>query len=75
MDWTNVWIAGATVLSTLLGIIGYIGKKFDVINGKFDCLSKDLRQLDSRLSRIEGYIERDMIETSRIKKSTGSENL
>jgi len=73
MDYMNIIIAGCTVISTVVALVTILGKKFEKINSQFEKISLDLRQLDSRLSRIEGFIERDMVGAGKFSKPTGTE--
>ncbi|MBF5059961.1 hypothetical protein NEPTK9_001485 [Candidatus Neptunochlamydia vexilliferae] len=54
-------------------MVTIFGKKFEKISAQFEKVSLDLRQLDSRLSRIEGFIERDMVGGAKMSKPTGTE--
>lgn len=65
MDWSNIIIAGCSVIGVLFGGARIIRKQFDKVNKKLDEMSLDIRKLDSRISRIEGYIERDLVEKYR----------
>lgn len=80
MDYTNIIIAACSVVTVIFTMISFMGKKFDGIEKKFDGigkkfdeLGKDIRNLDNRLSRIEGYIERDLVDKHRYNKPTGTE--
>jgi hypothetical protein len=61
MDWTNILIAACTAIGTVISIITILGRKFEEIRN-------DIRQIDNRLSRLEGYIQ------GRDFKSTGTED-
>jgi hypothetical protein len=64
MDWTNIIIAACASLGTIITIVSIIANQFDKVNKQFSEMNKqlaeikiDIRQIDSRLSRIEGYIQ------------------
>ena len=73
MELIHIIIAACTVISTVVALSTILGKKFEKINAQFEKISLDLRQMDSRLSRIEGFIERDMVGNGKISSKTGTD--
>lgn len=69
----NIIIGVCTVITTVGALMGFMGKRFDKIEVKLEKISLDLRQLDSRLSKVEGYIEKDLVSKYRSSPPTGSE--
>lgn len=69
MEWPNILVAVCTVVTTVSALIGYIGKRMDKIQSQLDIMNRDIRTLDTRLSRLEGYIERDLVDKAQNSKS------
>lgn len=61
MDLANIIIATCAAIGTIVSIVTILGKQFREVRA-------DLRQLDTRLSRMEGYIQ------GRDYKSTGTDH-
>jgi hypothetical protein len=57
MDWSNVVIAICTAVGTIISIVTILNRKFEKIESNFTEVRRDLRSLDSRISRIEGILE------------------
>lgn len=68
MDYTNIIIALCSVIGTVFSITKILGKKFEKIEENFKEIRLDIRQLDNRLSHLEGYL----IGTS---QKTGTESI
>jgi hypothetical protein len=59
MDYTNIVIAGCTVVVTVLSLTKLLGKKFEKIDSQLTNINTELKSIDQRLSRLEGaFLER-----------------
>lgn len=59
MDYTNMLIAGCTVIATVISLSKILGKKFEKIDNQLENINTELKSIDQRLSRLEGaFLER-----------------
>ena len=63
MEYLNIITPICSAIVTILTLWGLLSKKFDKIDGSFDKIHEelkeirhDIRETDSRVSRIEGYL-------------------
>jgi hypothetical protein len=55
MDWTQTLTTIASILIPLLGCFGWMIHRMDKMR---EDINKDLRHLDSRLSKLEGMMQK-----------------
>ncbi len=67
---TNVIIAGCTVLTTLIGVIAVVSKRFEKIDAKLEKIDRDITDLKVQVGKLETRVEE---RTLRVIHSTGAQ--
>ena len=57
MDWTQILLASAAVIATVISICQIIGKKFDKMEDEIKEVRKDIHKVDRRVMKIEDRLE------------------
>lgn len=56
MDWSNIGMAAASVITTVLSLYHLFSKKFEKISDEFKEVRKEISHLENKVSNIEGQM-------------------
>lgn len=67
---TNVIIAVCTVITTLIGVIAVLGKRFEKIDAKLEKIDRDITDMKVQMGKLETRVEE---RTLRVIHATGTQ--